>query len=271
MQGEADATAQGRRCAYCGSPVDESARYCPACGRLPHQPAADVDIARWMKRGWEMFVSNIGPAIAIPLVMLGPLLALAIIGYFGFIGAAFAASAFEHTHARAGAIVAAVMAGIGGLIVLSLLLVLPALSAGIYACFLDAVRGGRLTAARLGAGFRSWWACTWVSWALGAGMVACLPFMVILVGMPVFYGLLSLWWLSLLRIVDQQRGGLEALDFAWQTMRGRMWMMLLFTFLMFTLMNAGMAAMYLGMLVTTPIAMAALTAAYDDLSARKMR
>lgn len=258
---------QERRCASCGAPLDESARYCPSCGRPAERAAPDVDIAGWVKAGWDLFAENIGPAIAIPLVMLGPLAAFAIIGYAAFIGIAIAADALGHAHG--GVIVAILTGAVFGLIGLFFALVMPALHVGIYACFLDGMRTGKLTAVKLGTGFRSWWACTWVSAVLGAAMIACIPFTFIIVGIPVFYGLFSLLWLALLRIADRRKGGLEALAFAWGTMRGRLWMMLLFTFLMNVLMSAGVQAMYLGVFVTVPIGMAALTAAYHDLSKRQ--
>lgn len=256
-----------RRCSFCGSAASESARYCPACGRaLDHAPP-DVDIAGWVQTGWNAFVKNIGPAIAIPLVVLVPVIALAIVGYFGFFGMAIAAQEFGGT--RGGMIALGVMGAVFGLMGLFFVFLMPALQAGIYACFLQGVRSGEVTAARLGDGFRNWWACTWVSWVLGAATVACVPFMLVIVGIPVFFGIKSLLWLSLLRIVDKRQGGMEALDFAWNAMRGRLWMMLLFTFLMLVLTMAGNAAMYIGVLVTTPIAVASLAAAYSDLSTRR--
>ena len=100
-------------------------------------------------------------------------------------------------------------------------------------------------------------------------MIACVPFFLVIVGIPAFFAVLGLLWLSLLRIVDERRGGMEALGFAWETMRGRRWMMLLFTLLMFALANAGAQAMWVGVLATTPIAMASLAAGYNDLSKRR--
>jgi hypothetical protein len=49
-------------------------------------------------------------------------------------------------------------------------------------------------------------------------------------------------------------------------MRGRFWMLLVFSFLVQILMNAGVAAVYLGVMATVPIGFATFAAAYDALS-----
>ncbi|HUT73565.1 MAG TPA: hypothetical protein VM221_01870 [Armatimonadota bacterium] len=234
-----------------------------SCGRALDYAPPDVDVGGWVKRGWDVFVNNIGPSIAIPLVMLVPLIGLGILVYVGIIGAVITADAVG---ARGEKIALAAMGSLFGLLGLFVAFLMPALLGGIYACFLAGARTGKVTAAHLGDGFRQWWACTWVCWVLGAASLVALPFTLVLIGLPVLYGIQSLLWLALMRIVDTRRGGMDALDFAWNAMRGRLWMMLLFTFLMTTLMNAGVSAMYLGALVTTPIATAALAAGYDALS-----
>jgi hypothetical protein len=90
--------------------------------------------------------------------------------------------------------------------------------------------------------------------------------MFILVGFPIMVGIGSLLWLALFRIVDTGRGGMEALSFAWGVMRGRLWLMLVYTLLVMTVMNAGVMCMYIGVVVTVPIGLAALAAAYDSVS-----
>jgi hypothetical protein len=232
----------------------------PAAGAAP-----EVDIGGWVKAGWEMFAKNIGPAIGIPLVVLVPVIVFVLFGYFGVIILAIMS---DQHKSGAGLLAMGLLGSLLGLALLVLALVMSALSAGVCACFLDGLRTGKLTTARLGAGFRNWWACTWVAWVLGLAMLLCLPFVIILVGLPALYAIHTLTWLALFRIVDQGRGGMEALAFAWNAMRGRLWMMLLFTFLVVTLMTAGVSTMYVGVLVTVPIGVAALAAGYEAMSKR---
>jgi len=262
--------AQEERCAACGGPLEASARYCPSCGRpSSHQPP-DVDIAGWVRASWNLFEHNIGAAIGIPLVVLVPTMVLGLGGYLAMAGLAVAGSALEDALDRGPGLFA--LAAAGGVVWLIGLIfafvVIAALVAGVCACFLDGIRSRRLTTAHLWDGFRQWWACTWVCWALALAATLCSPFMVVLIGIPVVFALYTLMWLALFHIVDQRRGGTEALAFAWNAMRGRLWMMLLFTFLMFVLQSAGAAAMYFGILVTSPIVAAALAAGYDALSRR---
>jgi hypothetical protein len=254
---------QLRRCAACGSPVDEAARHCSSCGAPTDYAAPDVNIEGWIRAGWDLFVKNPAAAILIPLVMMAPAALLGIFGYLSFLAAIFGGLGMR-SHANWAVIAAA--GSIFGLLYLALALIMPALSAGIYACFLAGIRTGRLTAAHLGEGFRNWWACTWVVWVLVLAELICLPFVLILVGIPAIVGVVSLMWLSLLRIGDKGRGGAEALSFAWNVMRGRLWMMLLFTFLAFLLQSLGAIALCVGMLVTTPIMLGALAAGYNALS-----
>ncbi len=230
---------------------------CPACG-----PSADVDIGGWVSAGWTLFVRDIPIAVAIPLIVVIPVIALAMPGYFGMFGMAIISE--ERSHLPA--IVPIAFGALFGMIFLALGVFWPALQGGVYACFLQGIRTGRLTADNLWAGFRRWWACTWVSWLLGGASVLCLPLLFILVGFPLLLGLLTLQWLSLFHIVDKGKGGMEALSFSWRVLRGRLWVMLVYTLLMFTLMNAGVAAFYFGVLVTVPIGDAALAAGYDALS-----
>jgi len=257
---------QLRRCAACGSPLDEAARHCSSCGAPTDYAAPDVNIEGWIRAGWDLFVKNPAAAILIPLVAMAPAALLGIFGYLAIIAAVIAGAA-----GRGDVNWAAIAAGAGvfGLLYLALALIMPALTAGIYACFLAGIRTGRLTAAHLGDGFRNWWACTWVVWVLGLAELICVPFVLILVGIPAIVGVVSLMWLSPLRIVDKGRGGAEALSFAWNVMRGRLWMMLLFTFLAFLLQALGAIALYVGMLVTTPIMLGALAAGYNALSKKE--
>jgi len=268
VQGGPDAerqpTAAGR-CASCGAALDASFRHCPSCGHPAAQAALDVDIAGWVKAGWNLFVNNIGLAIAIPLVLIAPVVAVGIFGYAGFIALCFLGEA----ESRAATVGLIVLGAALGLVFLVLGLLAPALQAGIYACFLDGIRTGRLRATNLTAGFRQWWACTWVFWLLTAASSVCMPFVLILIGIPALYAVTALLWLSLFHIVDRRQGGVEALSFAWEAMRGRFWMVLLFTFLMHTLKNAGASAMYVGMLITVPICVAALAAGYHAMSGRQ--
>jgi len=142
----------------------------------------------------------------------------------------------------------------------------PSVQGGVYACFLQGIRTGELKMDQLWAGFRRWWACTWVSWVLGGAAVICLPLVFLLIGIPLLFGLLTLHWLALFHIVDKGEGGIAALSFAVRVLRGRLWFMLVCTLIAFAVMSAGVAGIYLGVLVTAPIADAALAASYDSLS-----
>jgi len=257
--------AAGFRCSSCGTVTSQPARYCPSCGRRLAGEAPDMDIAGWVEAGWRLFLRNIGLAIGIPLIVIVPMIAFFVFGYFGFIGVAVLSDGAPRALRVAGIALGALL-GLGALV---LALAMPALQAGIYACFVDATRTGKLTTGNLWAGFRHWWACTWVTGLLGFAMVMTLPLALVVIGIPLHLGLFSLMWLSLFRIVDERRGGMEALSFAWRVMHGRLWMMVLFTFLIYILMSAGVMGMYFGVVVTVPIGMGALAAGYDSLSKKE--
>ncbi len=254
-----------RHCPSCGFSIEVLARYCPACGRPLADKAPDVDIAGWVHAGWRLFADNIPMAVGLPLVLIIPVFAFLMLSYFGAIGLAIMFDPKSHTPTIAPIILGSVL----GTILVVGALVMPPLQAGVYACFLQGIRTGKLTAERFWEGFRHWWACTWVAGVLGLAMIVCLPFIFVLIGIPAMVGLGGLMWFSLFRIVDKGCGGAEALSFAWGIMRGRFWMMLLFMFLASLLMNAGAMAMYLGIVVTFPIGTAAFAAGYHALSKRQ--
>jgi hypothetical protein len=202
-------------------------------------------------------------AIAIPLVLFAVVFGFLLAGYFGFILTAILSDQ------KSGSPVPAVLIAMGvlwGAVLLVWAAAVPALQGGVYACFLQGIWTGELKADRLWTGFRRWWACTWVSWALGGAIVICLPLVFLLIGIPLILGLLTLHWLALFHIVDKGEGGVAALSFAGRVLRGRLWFMLVCTLIAFAVMGAGIAGMYLGVLVTAPIADAALAASYDSLS-----
>ncbi len=264
-EGIAPEPGAGRRCASCGVVADESACYCHRCGRPFAETAPDVDIGGWFQAGWKLFVSNIPAAIGLCLVTIVPVVFLVVFGYFGVVGLAMLSDGRSSPPTIA-LIVFGVVMGLGAALVM---LALPALQGGVYACFLDGIRTGRLTPHRFWTGFRHWWACTWVVWSLFAAMMLCLPFVLILIGIPLFGALSSVAWIALFRIVDRGRGGMEALSFACGVMRGRLWVLLLYTLMVSVVKNAGISAMYLGALVTVPIGVAALAAGYDSLSKKQ--
>lgn len=263
MAGEPDSEqpVAGRYCPACGALAQELARYCASCGQTLAAAVPEVDVGGWIQAGWRVFISNLSLAIAIPLVVVIPMMGLFVLGYFGVIVMAVLSDPEAGTPP-----ILPIVAGAGlGLVAFILALAMPALQAGVCACFLQGVRTGKVTADSLWDGFHHWWACTWVSWALGIAMTVCLPFTFILVGIPGLVALQSLGWLSLFRIVDTGEGGMDALSFAWQVLRGRLWMVLLSTFLIGVLMSAGAMGMYIGVVVTVPIGTAALAAGYDSL------
>ena len=245
---------------------EPGARHCAACGGSAAPAPVRVDIDGWVRASWNLFVENPAAAILIPLVMLVPAI---VVGVAGFLGGLLMVAVVGGD--RAQPLMASIVVIFFGLVYLALALVVPALSAGIYACFRDGIRTRKLTAARLFDGFRSsanWWACTWVTGALGLAMAVCTPFVLVLVGIPALFAVSSLLWLSLLRILDRGQGGSEALSFAWNAMRGRLWMMLGFTFLMMVLQNIGVLAFGVGLLVTTPLAFGAYAAGYEAIAGR---
>jgi len=223
----------------------------------------EVDIAGWIKAGWELFVGNIGMAIVLPLLVMGAGLALGLIAYGALVVGVITGASEGHGFNW---LPFSMMAGVSGFGCLALALVMPALGAAVLACFLDGIRTGKLSTARLDTGWRNWWACTWVVWVMGAMTLACLAFAAILVGLPALVAVATLSWLALFRIVDRGQGGNEAMSFAWNALRGRLWMMLLFTFLIGLLRSAGVVMLGVGVLITTPIAMGALAAAYNALA-----
>jgi len=253
------------QCPSCGSALESSAQSCPACGWPVGQQSPGVDVDGWMKAGWKTFAGNIAPAVAIPLVVIVPYAVLFLAAYVGFLITVMLAGPGRDP------ITALKFGGIFfGVVIVIFALVMPALMAGIYACFLEGVRTGKVTASNLGAGFRNWWACTWVTWVLNLVILVCTPFAMILIGIPLVLGFGSLAWLAMLRIVDKGCGGIEAFTFAWDAMTGRMWGMIAFTLFALAVMTVGVAAVYIGVLVTWPIGTAALAAAYVDLSRKRL-
>jgi hypothetical protein len=194
--------------------------------------------------------------MVVPAIMLFGLL------YFGSFGLALL-SGPEADVSNPGFII---LASIIGLVVLVLVLFLPAIRAGIFACFLEGLHTGRMTTGKLWIGLRNWWACTWVSWLLGLALLICLPFNFILIGIPVSLGINTLLWLALFRIGEKGQGGGEALTFAWDALRGRFWPTILYTLLVSLMMGAGVMAMYFGVIVTIPLGIASLAAGYEALS-----
>ena len=266
MQGEPGSgqpPAAGHYCTSCGALLDESVRYCPSCGRAVACAAPDVDIAGWFRSGWNLFVNNIAIAIGIPLLVVVPLAVFFFAGYLGFIVTMAVTTGSHHGPSW---VALAILGSLLGLLGLIFALVMPALLGGVYACFLQGIRTGALTADGLKVGLRNWWACTWVVWVMQLATLVCIPFAFILVGIPAILAVQTLGWLTVFRIVDKGEGGMEALSFAWNVMRGRFWMLLVFSFLVQILMNAGVAAVYLGVMATVPIGFATFAAAYDALS-----
>jgi hypothetical protein len=245
----------------CGHLSDASARYCPQCGR-PLTPAApEWDITEWVKAGWALFLRDLPMAIGVSLLWVVPVIVFVVFGYFGTFGVAILADAGTDAPRALALLLGAILA----LLVVGMSVAVPALQAGVYACFLEGIRTGRLSPDKVWAGFRNWWACTWVSGTLWSVVLLCLPLMFILVGIPIAVGIVSLLWLALFRIVDTGRGGMEALSFAWGVMRDRLWLMLVYTLLVMVVMEAGVMCMYIGVVVTVPIGIAALAAAYDSV------
>ena len=151
------------------------------------------------------------------------------------------------------------------MILFVLLCTWPALTGGVYACFLEGMRTGKLTTGRLWSGFRHWWSFVWVTVVIAVASVLCFPCMCVLIGIPLVLGVGTLGWLAYFRIADKGRGGGEALTFAWNALRGRLWMMLVYTLIVAVVMNAGVMGMYIGVVVTAPFGIMAYAAAYEAL------
>ncbi len=144
-------------------------------------------------------------------------------------------------------------------------LFMPALRAGVFACFREGLRSGRMTAQPLWSGFRQWWACTWVCWAAFLAVLLSLPFCFLLVGFLLIPAIGLLAWLALFRITDKNLGGIEAITFAWRALQGRFWMMLVYSLLVSALMGAGVMGMYIGLFFSVPFGIACYAVAYEAL------
>jgi hypothetical protein len=233
--------------------------------RLNQDPPRILSPLAFLERGRQLFSHNLTRAMAIPLAAIGPLAAF---GALAFAGPAVllptAEKALGHPPEL---VVGAIIEGYFGIVSITFILLMPALIAGVAACFLGGIRSGSLTADRLGDGFRNWWSCTWVVWLLECGTAVSMPLVAILIGVPGVYGLQALIWLALFRIVDRQQGGVEALAFAWRVMRSNWLMLTVSTFVMITLVAAGVLVV-VGIATIVPVIAGALAAAYDDLSTR---
>jgi hypothetical protein len=252
-------------CPSCAVPLDETHRYCPACGRASVSAKGDQDIANWVRAGWMLFLKNVGAAVSIPLILIVPAIGGAMLWYASFIFGAIVSGA---RHRGGDPMPIMMLISFGALVLLGALL-MPALQTGVYACFLRGIRTGSINADSLWTGFLRWWSCSWVSWVVGITTVLCIPLIFLfLLGIPLIVALFTVQWLALIRIADRGVGGMEALSFSFRVLHGRLWMMLLYSLIVITLMNAGLMAFYLGIIITMPIGIAALTAAYDELSER---
>jgi len=252
--------ATGQACPACGHVAPAPVRYCPQCGR-PWAAPQEPEFIQWAKAGWALFVRDIPMAVGLSLVVVVPCAAVVIFCYFGFFGVAVLADPTTDAPVW----LAVLLGGLVALLALAMSVVVPALQAGVYACFLEGMRTGRLSFDKIWTGFRNWWACTWVSGTLGSAALLCFPLLFILIGIPIVVGIVGLAWFSLFRIVDKERGGMEALSFAWRVMWERLWLRLVFVLLLMALMNVGVAGMYIGVFVTVPLAIAIFAAAYDTL------
>lgn len=216
----------------------------------------------WFDAGRRLYTRNLLPALLIPLAVFLPLTLLA--------AAALATGHVATCLSRAlpGAtpdlLPAALVETYLAVTSLLFLVLTPALVAGVFACFLDGIRTGKLTARRLGDGFRSWWSCTWVVWLLVSCSTISLPLIAVLIGVPTLVAAQALLWLALFRLVDARRGGLDALLFAWHVLQGRWPMLIIFTFLVTTLFTAGTVVL-VGFATTTPLLLGTLAAGYEAL------
>jgi hypothetical protein len=222
-----------------------------------------VNPLSWFESGRQLFLRNPLPAIALPFAVVGPLVLLGAAALAGTLAIELLAD--RVTGRLNELLTAAALEGYLGVLAVLFIAVMPALLAGVFACFLQGVRTGRLTADRLLDGFRSWWACTWVVWLLESAVGLSIPLIVVLIGAPCIYALHTLIWLALFRIVDKRQGGGQAILFAWRVMQERWLMLTFFTFVMMTVVMAGTLVL-IGMILITPIATAALAAGYDALS-----
>lgn len=251
-----------RHCPSCGAVSDGSPHSCPSCGHMSVAGDGAFDIGKWVSAGWALFLRDIAMSVAILLVVIAPIVCLCVVGYLGVIVMAIPGE----PQSGVPRVVSTVMGAVLGAVVLIAGLVVPALQAGVSSCFLNGIRTGRLKADSLWAGFRHWWACTWVCGLLTGGTILCLPLGFLLVGIPLLLGLNTLYWISLFRIVDKGRGGMEALSFAYRVLRRRLWSMLVYSLLVFSLMTVGVMAMYIGVLISVPLGYGILAASYDSLS-----
>jgi hypothetical protein len=263
----------GGRCAFCGAPVEISARYCSACGRSLATAPRDVHIRGWLKAGWMLFATNPVAGVSIPLVATVPLLALG-----------SASNLLSSAFGKAWWVALPLWAQIAYSV-----LVMPAVAAGVARCFLDGIRTGDIRVGHLGAGFRNWWPCTWIALL----PTAALNLGGLIVGPPLFVLALAFVWLGEFRVVDQRCSGVEALRFAWEAIRNRVWKMVLFTLVTCAVAGAGLfldlvlslvpaysgaggsvervtsrPITYVAALVTLPVAFGALAAGYEALRKR---
>ncbi len=258
---DSEQTGAVNRCPSCGAVSDGSLTTCLSCGRaLAGGEGGSLDIAKWVSSGWGLFLRDIPMAVAIPLIVTVPVIALLVASYFGSIVMIIL------SESKGPNVVPLVSGIVIGTMILLSGLALPALQAGVSACFLHGIREGKLNAVHIWAGFRHWWACTWVGSLTTAAVILSIPLLFILIGFPLLLGACTLYWLTLFRIVDKGRGGIEALSFAFRVVGSRMWPMLVYSLLVMTLMSAGMMAMYIGVLISVPIGYAILAASYDSLS-----
>jgi hypothetical protein len=275
-----------RPCPHCGASLKASARYCPECGRPVAAPLAAplprVDILAWLKSGWHLFAANPMAGVLIPLAMVGPLVVLRLAQR----AVMRQLAGFDVAELDQPTLVTLLITWVSLLIYA---LVAPALAAGVGACFLEGIRSSDLTIHRLGTGFRHWWPSTWVAWLPCLGLWLFSPF----VAVPAGFLLFTFAWLAIFRIADTGCGGIKALRFAWEAMRGRAGKMLLFTFVAVVLAWAGLFGdwvvslipvrpesggvgyelmpriVYVVALITLPVVVGAAAAAYDALSKRE--
>jgi zinc-ribbon domain len=225
-------------CFDCGSEISESDQFCPVCGYPADQPPAPAEtsaprtssslpLGEYLKKGWGLFMQYPGGFIGFFLIYLLIQFASHLIPLIGVL-AAFA---------------------IGPALIMGNFIVSAKLLQGHTPQFSDFFLGFRFFVPLLLTG-------------LVGGVLTGIGFMLLII--PGIYLMVSYVFAASL-VVDRRLDFWPALELSRKTVQP-MWFSMFGFFLLLVLVNlAGVVALVIGLLVTVPVTMCAVTAAYADI------
>jgi uncharacterized membrane protein len=221
---------------------------------MEQRPAPTVKWGEWINEGWQLFAAKWQVWVPMMLVFvvatLVPILPLYILIFSMNLATVSSDAAPEFTP------LLPLLGGVGGLITLCLV---AFMLGGVYRTAFKQMRGepisvrdlfsaGDVFLPMLGALFL-------FGLSVEIGLAFCIVPGVLLAGLLAF---------TFPLIVEKRLGVIEAMQRSFEMTRPNMWMFALFAFVLWVIGLVGMAACYVGMLVTAPLQFLIMASAYKD-------